>query len=66
MDMLNQGLLIVGQVTSYEDVSGVTTTATGKSGFLFGVDSLNSCVVMDSVWAPTTETPYINIGATVT
>ena len=55
VDKVQQGLLIVGQVTSFEDFTGVTTAATAKSGFVMGLDGANSCVIFDENWAGVTE-----------
>ena len=61
MDKVYEGFIIVGQVTSYEDVGGVSTAAAAKSGFVFGLDGLNSCVIFDSAWAVTEEAGYTSL-----
>ena len=64
MDKKDEGIIIVGQVTSYQDIGSVSTTASAPSGFIFGLDSLNSCVIFDSNWAPTEEVGYTSLSAT--
>lgn len=58
------GLIIVGQVTSYEDIYGVQTVAAAPSGFIFGLDGINSCVYFDSTWTYT-ETTYTSLAITI-
>ena len=52
-----EGGLIAGQITSFEDYTGATVTASASSGFFQGFEGVNSCTTYDGTWAATDETP---------
>ena len=61
----NNYVLIVGQVTSFEDVNAKLTDAVAPSGFIFGLDTVNSCVIHDGLFA-VVESSYTSVSCTLT